>query len=116
MSNMMPLSPAPLLECLNALSNVENILLSPTEALFWLIGHHEHITVDRSCSLVKQFHLENQKACLRVGSHDNPLVFMGRDWMEPGGAYSILRVNIKISFRRVLYASKSIFAAAGADL
>jgi hypothetical protein len=84
MSNLLPLTPTTLIQCLHGLSGLKGIWLQPTEALFWLIGYHEKLTVDQARSLVKRYHLEEQKAYLRLGdNHKSPGVYgQGPDGTE----------------------------------
>lgn len=78
MQNFLPVSPVSLKECLTQLSTLENIRLRPTEALYWLIGYHEYVTVHQALSLVKQHGLGNHKAYLQLVGGNKPLGVYGQ--------------------------------------
>ncbi len=64
---MLPLTPQTLTQRLNELSHIHNLLLCPTEALFWLIGYHEQISVNQASSLVERYRLGHYKVYVLLG-------------------------------------------------
>ena len=73
MDKLLPLTPRTLIRCLTELARINNkLLLCPTEALYWLIGHHDALTIDQARALVKQYHLETCKVYIQIGGMSAP--------------------------------------------
>ena len=43
-----------------------------TEALFWLIGRYDSLTIDQAHALVQQYHLEDYKVHIQIGNITAP--------------------------------------------
>ena len=70
MDRLLPLTPRTLIRCLTELARINNLLLQPTEALFWLIGHHDSLTIEQARTLVQQYHLEHYKVYIQLTPPD----------------------------------------------
>ncbi len=61
------MTPRTLIRCLTELARVDKrLLLRPTEALFWLIGHYDSLTIEQARALVQQYHLEDYKVYVQL--------------------------------------------------
>jgi hypothetical protein len=72
MDKWLPLTPRTLIRCLTELAHIHNLLLQPTEALFWLIGHYDSLTIEQARALVQQYHLEDHKVYIQIGRLSAP--------------------------------------------
>jgi hypothetical protein len=49
LDRLLSMTPRTLIRCLTELARVDNrLLLRPSEALFWLIGHYDSLTIEQA--------------------------------------------------------------------